>query len=85
MCGEALALDLPEWKVTREWREVLAYRGCWAALSHVYAAEAEPHSHRLADRPCRARSRSASWTFLPSKSAAVVVWPVLPALMLRQT
>jgi hypothetical protein len=37
VCDEALALDLPDWKVTRAWRDTLAHRARWVELSRAYA------------------------------------------------
>ncbi|MGA9769437.1 MAG: hypothetical protein WBV94_10380 [Blastocatellia bacterium] len=38
LCDEQLSLDLPDWRVTAKWRDVLAHRDKWAAVSDEFRA-----------------------------------------------
>ena len=38
LCEEAICLDMPDWRVTAKWRDALAYRDRWGAVSSEFRA-----------------------------------------------
>jgi hypothetical protein len=38
LCGEEISLDVSDWRVPAEWRDVLAYRELWAQVSDAFRA-----------------------------------------------
>ena len=38
LCGDEISLDVPDWRVSAEWRDVLAYRELWAQMSRAFRA-----------------------------------------------
>ena len=38
LCDEEIALDLPDYRISGKWRELLAYRGIWAAVAAEFRA-----------------------------------------------
>ena len=38
LCGDEISLDVPDWRVSAEWRDVLAHRDLWAQTSTAFRA-----------------------------------------------
>ena len=36
LCGEELALDLPDWQISTKWRGVLVYRSAWSEAERKF-------------------------------------------------
>src|SRR5215211_3711098 len=38
LCGDAICLDMPDWRVPAKWRDALAYRDRWGVVSSEFRA-----------------------------------------------